>query len=178
LNHIRPEHLLSFQEYIAYIKQLPAEVSAQVPPNLLKLSPQKFQYISYESWTSIFYQIIKIFYLSRVNPKMMKSIKGMPSAEKTSIPTIPDYYLEGSNLISPQEACLLYWMEVHYEQTHQLQYKRICNFDTQLADGIVFAAVIQSYLGAVVQKELSNLKHQCTTEDDCKFNNDKVRLSF
>lgn len=55
LNHIRPEYLLSYPDYLAWIKVQPKEKFEFVPENLLRLNLQRFQYVSIDSWIVLFY---------------------------------------------------------------------------------------------------------------------------
>ena len=116
LNHIRPEYLLSYPDYLAWIRNQPKEKFEFVPENLLKLSLQKFSYISTDSWIVLFYQILKVYYLGRISAKTFKNTPGV-IPEKYNI---PDYYLDGSNLISSAEGVLLWWYEMCYECSHPL----------------------------------------------------------
>ena len=78
---------------------------------MLRLNLKKFSYLQYDAWISLFYQIIKIYYLNRITAKSFKTLPGIPSDKLT----IPDYYLEGSNIISHAEGVLLWFYEVCYE---------------------------------------------------------------
>ena len=44
LNHIRPEFLLSYNEYLTYIKQIKDKIE-HVPETFLRLNPIKFSYL-------------------------------------------------------------------------------------------------------------------------------------
>ena len=125
LNHIRPYtnklkyyayiysyHLLSFNDFNFVLKVLPKEELDLIHPNVLKITPQRYNYVSADAWCALFYQIVKVYGLARVNFKNFKTLPGMPSGEKT---TLPDYYLHGSNLYSREEGVLMRWLEVHYE---------------------------------------------------------------
>lgn len=69
LNTIRPEFLLSLSDLNTYYKLNPM---VYVTPASNKMSEKKFRYISLDSWSVLFYQIIKVFYLCRVQPKNFK----------------------------------------------------------------------------------------------------------
>lgn len=49
----------------------------------------------------------------------MKSFKNLPGCPPEKL-IVPDYYVNGSNLLSSNEGILLRWMELHYELTHPL----------------------------------------------------------
>lgn len=84
LNHIRPQYLLSYTDYQAYVKYYTQQESLYVHPTHSKINFQKFQYISTDVWTSLFYQIIKLYYLQRVSAKALKQIPNLPH-EKSAV---------------------------------------------------------------------------------------------
>jgi hypothetical protein len=83
-----------------------------IHPSILKVNQPRFNYISADSWCTLFYQIVKIYYLARINHKYFRSIPGMPLGDRSNL---PDYYISGSNVYSPQEGVLIRWLEVHHE---------------------------------------------------------------
>jgi hypothetical protein len=74
---------------------------------------------------------------------MLRSVPGVPQ-DKVQV---PDYYLEGSNLISASEATLLWWYEICYEMAHPLQSRRLGNFSTAFQDCLTLTAAIHMYVG-------------------------------
>lgn len=52
-----------------------------------------------------------------------------------------------SNVYSVPETILLKWLTFHYCKMHQMHPKVITNFDADLQDGLVFAALIKSHYG-------------------------------
>jgi len=107
LNHIRPYHLLSINDINASFKLLPEEELEIIHPNVLKITQQRFNYISIDSWCAVFHQIIKIYALSRITPKFYRQIPGWVSDK-----LLPDSYLNGSNIYSAQEGLLMRWLEI------------------------------------------------------------------
>jgi len=99
-------------------------------------------YLAMDSWLTVFYQILKIYYLNRVTPKSFKSLPGMPSNE-TNVETA----MTKSNIYSVPETILLKWMTYHYCKINPLHHKVITNFDADLHDGLVFASLIKSHFG-------------------------------
>ena len=104
LNHIRPEHLLQYNDYLFYLKILPAKTLQYLNSSVLKISQSKFQYISLESWTSLIYQMLKIYFLSKINLKALKNSQIIPQ-EKFQVPE----YIDGSNFLSTNESLILHW---------------------------------------------------------------------
>ena len=56
----------------------------------MRVTNYKFKYISYDSWLTLFFQIMKIYYLSRINSKILKIIPNLSGDTNA----LPDYYLE------------------------------------------------------------------------------------
>ncbi|EGR27619.1 hypothetical protein IMG5_193180 [Ichthyophthirius multifiliis] len=173
LNHIRPEYLLVYTDYLFYMKNLPNQNKQLIAPSALKLSSQIFQYISIDAWTHMIYQILKVYYLQRINPKMYKSIQGIPP-EKISIPE----YIDGSNFISQSEALLIHWFETHHEIINPIQIRRIRNFDEDFQDGSVFASAIQSHIGENSYQLFKKFKQSCGSEQEIIYNAEKLILAL
>lgn len=76
LNTVRPEYLLSLSDYSKFIKINPKEENMKQ-----KTLERIFPYLSMESWMTVFYQILKIYYLNRVTGKSFKTLPGVPSSE-------------------------------------------------------------------------------------------------
>lgn len=158
LNHIRAEYLLSYTDYLAWLKTVPKEKFEFVPENMLRLNLKKFTYLQYDAWISVFYQIVKIYYLNRITNKTFKTLPGIP-AEKLNI---PDYYLDGSNLISHPEGVLLWFYEICFEQQHSMQNKRIKNFESDFKDSLLISDALTTFIGQNLQaKFFSNLRTTC-----------------
>ena len=117
-------------------------------PNTLE---RIWPYRAMDSWLTVFYQILKIYYLNRVTPKSFKNLPGMPTTETGIEPNMTK-----SNVYSVPETVLLKWMTFHYCKVHPMHPKVITNFDADLHDGIVFAALIKSHYGNA--SALSDLK--------------------
>mmetsp|Transcript_43635 Transcript_43635/g.42161 ORF Transcript_43635/g.42161 Transcript_43635/m.42161 type:complete len:195 (+) Transcript_43635:871-1455(+) len=61
LNTVRPEYLISLSDYNKFLKLSPKEENMK-PKTIERIFP----YLSQESWITIFYQILRIYYLNRV----------------------------------------------------------------------------------------------------------------
>lgn len=57
LNTIRPYYLLSYTDYIFFLKIQPCDY---VNPNSSKISENRFSYVSHDAWITLFYQIMKV----------------------------------------------------------------------------------------------------------------------
>jgi len=166
LNTVRPEYLLSFSDYNKFLKQNPSQGDLKQ-----KTLERMFPYLSAESWITLFFQVTKIYYLNRVTPKSFKNLPGMPSNEASV-----ESHMQGSNLYSVPEAILLKWMQYHYNKVNPLLPKRLTNFDADLQDGRVFAALIQSHYGNA--KKLKDIKTTCYNDDHLIFNAQRVLESI
>lgn len=162
LNTVRPEFLMSQHEFAQYLKSTPTEL--QLKPKQIQ---HRWPYVSMDSWTTVLYQIIKMFLLNRVTPKSFKSLPGIDNESSNIEP-----WMTSSNLFSLSESILLKWLSFHYSNMHPHTPKKVMNFDMDLMDGTVYAAVIQSHTGPV--KALNNIKMNCTTEEQRLFNCEKV----
>ena len=167
LSTIRPEFLFRHNDYNTYLK---TQDNQHLTPNMLRLSEGKFLYLSIDAWTTLFYQILKIYFLEKVSIKSFRSTPGMPP-EKLNV---PEYYTVGSNIISTSENLLLRWLEVHYEKQRIGLTKRIKNFGDDLRDGHVFSAVIQSYVGNNSLKSLGFMRNNPQNKDDYTYNASKI----
>jgi len=167
LNTIRPEYLLRHADYNSYMKQ---QDNQFIQPNNIKLTENKFVYLSTDAWITLFYQTLKIYFLGKVSLKTFKATPGMPP-EKLMV---PDYYLEGSNVIGIPENLLLRWLEVHYEKMRPGIPKRIKNFGEDLRDGHIFSAVIQSYVGNGATRSLGMMRNNLASKEDYIYNANKI----
>jgi hypothetical protein len=95
-----------------------------------------------DSWITVFYQVLKIYYLNRVTPKSFKNLPGLPPAE-TGI----ENNMTKSNCYSLPETILLKWMTYHYCKVNPMHPKILTNFDADLQDGQVFSSLIKSHYG-------------------------------
>lgn len=66
LNTIRPEYLLSHADINLWYRNNWNDYAVNYAN---KISESKHKYVSMDAWTVLFYQILKIYYLCRVNTK-------------------------------------------------------------------------------------------------------------
>lgn len=148
LNTVRPEYLLHKDEYSKFLKMYPKEENMKQ-----KTIERVFPYLSAESWITIFYQVLRIYFLNRVTPKNFKTLPGVPANESTV-----DNIMGKSNIYSVSETILLKWMNYHYNQMNPMHPRYIYDFDEHLRDSSVFAALIRSHYGeASALKDFRNV---------------------
>ena len=168
LNTIRPEYLLSHQDLLAYFKR---NYNQYASPNANKISEKHHRYLSMDAWSTLFYQILKIYYLCRVSLKTFKGMKELPSDR----PLMPEGYGEVSPVYSAQEIILIRWMELALDKVFPgIAKGRIVNFDTDLKNGLALGALLQLYIGNT-WKKLYSLKTSINSEEDMKNNIDKIK---
>lgn len=137
MNTVRPEYLLSISDYNKFLKMSPKEENMK-PKTLERIFP----YLLMESWITVFYQVLKIYYLNRVTPKSFRNLPGMPVSE-----TMVEQHMMKSNVYSVSETILLKWMTFHHNKVNPMHPKIITNFDADLHDGVVLASLIKSHYG-------------------------------
>jgi len=163
LNTVFPEYLLDYGSFIKYINQ---------DQNRLKIMEQnwmknkqlqiQWQYINRESWTLLIYQILKVFYLSRVNAKTF------PAAVRHLSEQTKEKYLQlkipQSNIYSANEYILMRWLMANYEDVNKsLPPKNIKNFSSDLSDGHFLSSLVHSYFPK--GEEMTKTKKQKQTSE-------------
>ena len=163
LNTVRPEYLLSINDYSKFLKLSPREENMK-PKTIDRIFP----YLSMDAWMTLVYQVLKIYYLNRITAKSFKGLPGMPVNE-----TAVDASMLASNIYSVSEAVLLKWMPVHYNKVNPMHPKTLSNFDADLHDSLVLAAVIKSHYGSN-SKNLKDMKQSVFNEEQVLHNAKKL----
>lgn len=141
LNEIRPEFLLGLSDFVYYLKHYPID---NAHPITQRLKEQDFHYLSMYSWCVVFNQILKLFYLGRVNVNKYKQLRRV-SEQGAGSPrhkAIPKGYLNRSNVYSPAEVILLMWCEESLKETSKRSQKLV-HFDKDLKNGLALASLVQ-----------------------------------
>lgn len=168
LNTIRPEYLFNYQDLLTYYRKNP-NPNASISAN--KISEKNHKYISMDSWSTLFYQILKIYYLCRINLKGFRQLKEVPT-DKT---LMPDSHLENCAIYSQAEIILLRWIEIQIEKVFPVVGKvRLLNFDSDMRNGLSIGSLLQVYIGNTFKK-LFTLKSSINSEEDMKNNVEKVK---
>jgi hypothetical protein len=164
LNTVRPEYLLSISDYSKYLKLNPKEENMK-PKTIDRIFP----YIQMDAWMTLFYQVLRIYYLNRITAKSFKGLPGVPANEGTV-----DASMQQSNIYSVSETILLKWLQFHYNKVNPLHSKTISNFDADLQDSQVFAALIKSHYGANASKNIKDMKTSVFNEEQVLANAKKL----
>ena len=148
---------------------LTAEQKKCFAPNLTKVNPTLFNYLSMDSWITLLYQIFRIYFLYRLTPKSYKVHLG-GSDEGKSFAEVPKGHLEGSNFLSASEGILIHWVESSVSEV-LLEERRVTNFEKDFRDGVLIGVLLQKYANSSV---LKNIKIPCTFEEDYRHNAEKI----
>ena len=144
LNTVFPEYLLDFNLYKRYISlDKNRAIILDSKWDKSKSLPLQWKYYNRESWVLLVYQILKIFYLSRVNLKSLSlALRHLPNdiQKKYLINKFPQ-----SNIYSNSEFILLRWVNACYEYINPSIPKDIYNFSSDFSDSSLLTAIILSY---------------------------------
>ena len=173
LNTVFPEYLLDLNLYKRYIS-LDQSRAKVLDPKWEKSKTLAIQWRYYHkmSWVLLVYQILKIFYLSRVNyKKFLQVIKNLPPEiqQKYSGSRIP-----ASNVYSSSELLLLRWVNACYESINPGLPRNAITFSKDFSDSSLLTAIILSYF----PKEEKNVLKRKTTSIDAKQINYNMILSI
>lgn len=165
LNHIRPEFLLAYQQLTSYMKSNEVENTHPVGN---KINENQFKYLSLYSWSVLFTQILKIFYLNRVTYNKLRRVDFIEDKAKS----LPKHQLNKSNLYSPAEIVLLKWAEGASFMVRRDK-KQIMQFDKDIKNGIAIACLMQLYSDNSV-RPLRHMKDIALNIEDIKLNMQSV----
>jgi len=144
LNTVFPEYLLDFNLYKKYIS-LDAIREGILDPkwDKSKILFLQWKYYHKESWVLLVYQILKIFYLSRVNLKSLSlALKHLPNEiqQKYLNPKMPQ-----SNVFSSSEFILLRWLNACFEYINPNIDREAYSFSKDFSDSSLLTSLILSY---------------------------------
>ena len=174
LNTVFPEYLLDLNLYKRYISLDENRAKVLDPKwDKSKSLPLQWRYYHKESWVLLVYQILKIFYLTRVNTRTFsQAIKHLP-------PEIQQRYLNSkipqSNVYSQSEYILLKWVNACFEAVNPHTQKDAITFSKDFADSSLLSGVLLSYF----PKEDKNiLKRKGQQTNDIKIINYNMILNI
>ncbi|XP_033113331.1 cilia- and flagella-associated protein 47-like isoform X2 [Anneissia japonica] len=199
---IKPEYLFEPNDYQRYMKmqfniQEKLESKSQVSPlQALQvdttLDQVLFESVSKRAWTDLLLQSIKVLILSRVTPRSLKTHAAPGGQTLPSVNADP----QSSNIYGVGERILLSWLNHYYEQQrHKIwvecnkesQYlvfhrptggvppsRWVVNFDYDLLDGLVLAALLAAHVPFLVNTHLRDMYTHPATAEQCLHNALKV----
>uniref|UniRef100_A0A8C7KSR8 Calponin-homology (CH) domain-containing protein n=1 Tax=Oncorhynchus kisutch TaxID=8019 RepID=A0A8C7KSR8_ONCKI len=167
LSHIRPEYLLDSQEF-SHWSSLQAQ--SQCDQRGLDYSSKVFESLSKRAWMDVLLQTYKVLVLPRVTEGPLSL--GLQSCDSGSmeeqVPRIDPKPLT-SNVYSTWERRLLTWLNLHYHSMRTTVWspltstgdvpsaRWVVNFDLDLADGLVLAAVLAAYCPFLIPSHLQRM---------------------
>ena len=163
LNTVFPEYLLDFNLYKKYISlDTNRQGILDTKWEKSKSLPLQWKYYHKESWVLLVYQILKIFYLSRVNLKSLSlAIKHLPNE-------IQQKYLSNkmpvSNIYSSHEFILLRWLNACFEYVNPHSQREAYSFSKDFSDSSLLTALILSYFPKEEKTVISKRKQYSNEE--------------
>ncbi|XP_029603297.1 cilia- and flagella-associated protein 47 [Salmo trutta] len=167
LSHIRPEYLLDSQEFSHWSS---LQVQSQCDQRGLDYSSKVFESLSKRAWMDVLLQTYKVLVLPRVTEGPLSL--GLQSCDSGSmeqqVPRINPKPL-ASNVYSTWERRLLTWLNLHYHSMRTTVWspltsrgdvpsaRWVVNFDLDLADGLVLAAVLAAYCPFLIPSHLQRM---------------------
>ncbi|KAJ4924235.1 hypothetical protein JOQ06_000475, partial [Pogonophryne albipinna] len=159
LSHIRPEYLLDVQEFKHW-----CSLQSNEEDHGLDYSSVDYESLSKRSWTDVLLQIYKVLVLCRVSERGSNSYLNPEDIDGILPVSSPPL---ASNIYSPYELQLLYWLNMHYKSMRKTVWgtggvpsaRWIVNFDLDLTDGLVLAALLAAYCPFLI----SSLRRMYTT---------------
>ncbi|XP_072116671.1 cilia- and flagella-associated protein 47-like [Mobula birostris] len=178
LAHVKPEFLLEPEQFKQWY-QLQHCFQNPESADIFELDDSVFESISKRSWCDVLLQIYKVFVLSRLTLKDVNNILGSQSSME-NLPRINADPLS-SNIYSTGERALLIWLNFHYESMKSTVWKCckkggvppirwIINFDLDLLDGLVLAAVLAAYCPEVILTHLMYMYTYPASPEQCLHN--------
>lgn len=158
LNTVFPEYLLDFTFFKKYLMNDP-NTAKILEPNWDKNKRliAQYQYIHKESWVLLIYQILKIYYLSRINSKTFpNSVKHLP--EEIANKYSSNLKLGTSNMYSLSETYLLKWLQANYDHINGALPRTINTFSDDLKDTPFLSSLILAYFPKVEELHKLNKK--------------------
>ena len=201
LHHIRPAYLLSCDNYTRMMTV--DDLSRLTPAQLLQRRQtleKEHAHVSRAAWSTIVFQCVKVFVLSRLTLKQFKSLPGVDPARGGSASAIEalslfssggasgkkkknaNSSLSGSNIYSVAENLLLHWVSLHNKRGSMAKsgcvvevegpVKRFANFDVDLSDGSALCNVILSHIPTLMLpgRVLAGVHQSPETLEECESN--------
>ncbi|XP_042368969.1 cilia- and flagella-associated protein 47-like isoform X1 [Plectropomus leopardus] len=145
LCHIRPEYLLDIQEF-----KHRCSLQSKEGECGLDYSSVDYESLSKRSWTDVLLQIYKVLVLCRVSENGLNTTLNHDNVDGLLPVGLQPV---ASNIYSSCELRLLSWLNMHYQTMRNTVWgtggvpsaRWIVNFDLDLTDGLVLAALLAAY---------------------------------
>ncbi|KAM3857125.1 cilia and flagella-associated protein 47-like [Diretmus argenteus] len=171
LCHIRPEYLLDMQEFNHW-----CSLQVNEDANGLDYSSVVYESLSKRSWADVLLQIYKVLVLCCVSEGALNTTLSQEVVDQ--ILPVSSQPL-ASNVYSSWELRLLSWLNMHYQgmrvtvwSTGEVPSARwIVNFDLDLADGLVLAALLAAYCPYLVSVHFQRMYTRSASLEQILHNN-------
>ncbi|XP_038658216.1 cilia- and flagella-associated protein 47-like isoform X3 [Scyliorhinus canicula] len=186
LANVNPEFLLEPEEFKQW-NQLQNCSQNIESAEIFSLSDDVFESVSKRAWTEVLLQIYKVFVLSQLT---VKDINGTFCKAK-HLENMPRINAEprSSNIYSTGELVLLTWLNHNYETMRNVVWecsqkgavpptRWIINFDLDLLDGVVLAAVVAAYCPQLIVTHFENMYTSPAAPEQCLHNSLVILNAF
>ncbi|XP_032362158.1 cilia- and flagella-associated protein 47 isoform X1 [Etheostoma spectabile] len=170
LCHIRPEYLLDMQEFKNWCSLQSNEEECG-----LDYSSVDYESLSKRSWTDVLLQIYKVLVLCRVSESGLKPTLNHDNVDG-NLPVSSQSL--ASNIYSSCELQLLSWLNMHYHGMRKTVWgtggvptRWIVNFDLDLADGLVLAALLAAYCPYLIYSHFRRMYTTTSSLEQILHNN-------
>ncbi|XP_068446525.1 cilia- and flagella-associated protein 47-like isoform X2 [Clinocottus analis] len=159
LCHIRPGYLLDMQEFNHWCLLL----QSKEEEHGLDYSSVDYESLSKRSWTDVLLQTYKVLVLRRLSESSLNNAT-LRSADVDGV--LPaGSQPRASNVYSSCELRLLLWLNVHYQSMRKTVWgtgsapsaRWIVNFDLDLTDGLVLAAVLAAHCPYLIRSHFQRM---------------------
>uniref|UniRef100_T1JAS5 Calponin-homology (CH) domain-containing protein n=1 Tax=Strigamia maritima TaxID=126957 RepID=T1JAS5_STRMM len=184
LSGIKPEYLLSYKNYLIWLRYKSSNESLKVYPPSSELDRDAFREISTRCWTQYLLQIYKTLVLYRICRQTYSSIEIPRSDGSINSISLIGITQFSSNLYSSSERIILIWLNKLYESeldnlsrltVGEKPTKRwIINFDTNLMDSLPFAAIFSAYASIIIENKLRDMYGRPTTPEQIRHNATRI----
>ncbi|XP_041834411.1 cilia- and flagella-associated protein 47-like [Melanotaenia boesemani] len=171
LCHIRPEYLLDVLEFKHWCSLQSNDSDPGLDDTRLD-----YESLSQRSWTDVLLQIFKVLVLCRVSERhpspalSLKDIEGLVLEGSRSL---------ASNVYSSWELQLLSWLNMNYQSMRRTVWgtdgapssRWIVNFDLDLTDGLVLAALLAAYCPYLIRSHFQRMYTTTNSLEQILHNN-------
>ena len=142
LNNIRPEYLLGWHDLLMHYKKLlsgPLGPQQLFTPAASKLGETAHKYLSWDSWLILLNQILRVYFVNKINLPRFKSIGLLPETQKKLPPGA-----DQSMILCTSEMILLKWAELCLEKQRD-EIKHLSFLNGSFQNGLPYACLVHLY---------------------------------